>query len=247
MASLYQISDEILSIFNIIEQNDGEMTDELSNLLAVKEDELSKKLNDYVKALQVWKSDIDACKQEEKRIKEVRNKYNNRIEKLKENMLTAVKMFGKEGATNKFIELPTCRIFTRNSKSIEVDEGRINLMIQEFMRYVAELVHQGVLYTGEDVDIAGVVAAINANCIAEYGEDFKPFTIDDFLHIRLDICCTDTIYNYFRHGGDLLTAITKLPTNITHSTTKDQFKFALDANFDISTAKVVNNESINIK
>lgn len=247
MASLYQISDEILSIFNTIEQNDGEITEEQEKFLTIKEEELSDKLNDYVKALQVWKSDIDTCKCEEKRIKEVRGKYDNRIKRLKENMLSAVKMFGKEGKTNKFIELPTCRLYTKISKSVEVDEDRIDILISELTRYIHELVHQGVLYTGEDVDIEGLVCAINANCIAEHGETFKPFTIDDLLHIRLDICTTGTIYDYFRKGENVLKGITKFPTLITNSTSKDNFKFAIETNQNISVAKIVENESIQIK
>ena len=247
MASLYQISDDILSIFNTIEQNDGEITEEQLNQLSIKEEELSDKLNSYVKALQTWKSDIDACKCEEKRIKEVRNKYDNRIKRLKDSMLTAVKMFGKEGKTNKFIELPTCRLYTRNSKSVEIDEDRIDELIFELNRYIHELVNQGILYTGEDVDLEGLVSAINANCIAEYGENFKPYTIDDLLHIRLEICTTGTIYEYFRKGENILKGMTKFPTTITNGTGKDSFKFAIETNANITVAKILENESIQIK
>lgn len=247
MASLYQISDDILSIFNTIEQNDGEITEEQEQLLAVKENELSEKLNDYVKALQVWKSDIDACKCEEKRIKEVRNKYDNRIKQLKASMLNAVQMFGKEGKTNKFIELPTCRLFTRNSKSVEVDEERIDILIIQFDRLIHELVSQDVLYTGEDIDLEGIINVINANCKAEYGETFEPFTIDDLCHIRLSINTTATIYDYFRKGGNVLKGLVKFNSIISNETSKDQFKFAIECNQNISVAKIVENESIQIK
>ena len=40
MSSYYQISNDILDIFNQIEENDGEVTDEQLEQLSIKEDEL---------------------------------------------------------------------------------------------------------------------------------------------------------------------------------------------------------------
>ena len=45
MASLYQISEDILRIFNDVETNDGEITDEQYDALCIKQDELKEKLH----------------------------------------------------------------------------------------------------------------------------------------------------------------------------------------------------------
>ena len=101
MNSLYQISDELLSIFANIEANEGEVTEEELLALEIKQEELNEKLSSYKKAIRCWESDIDACKQEEKRIKAARQVKENRIDKLKDRMLGAVLQFGYEGKANK--------------------------------------------------------------------------------------------------------------------------------------------------
>ena len=82
-------------------------------------------------------------------------------------MLEAVINFGETGKNNKFIELPNVRIFTKNTQSVEINEPRINILIYKFRDLIQELVQQGILYTGEDVDLVGILDSINAQCIAE--------------------------------------------------------------------------------
>ena len=139
MNNLYTISEELLSIFNEIENNDGEVTEEQLEALEITQEQLQEKLTSYKRAIRCWEADIDACKQEEKRIKSARSVKENRINRLKDRMLFAVKQFGydgkpnKEGKTNKFYELSDGRIFTKTTESVEINENRnailINLLI----------------------------------------------------------------------------------------------------------------------
>ena len=127
MQSLYQISDELLSIFNEIESNDGEINEEQLQALEIAQENLQEKLSSYKKAIRCWETDIDACKQEEKRIKAARQVKENRIDKLKDRMLFAIQQFGyegkpnKNGKTNRFYELSDGRIFTKTTESIEIN------------------------------------------------------------------------------------------------------------------------------
>ena len=184
MATLYEISQDIIDIFNTIESNDGEITDEMYNDLCIKQEDLKYKLDGYVKAIKEFEADADLCKKEKQRIADRQNIYKNRVEKLKEALLTAVENFGEEGKS-------TYRVFTRKSKSIEFNEDRIRILINEFNKYVCELYSNGVLYVGEDVDILGILDAINANVKAEQGDTFIPFTMHDLFNIKLNI-----IFNY---------------------------------------------------
>ena len=116
MQSLYEISDELLSIFNEIENNDGEVNEEQLQALEIAQENLQEKLASYKRAIRCWESDINACKEEEKRIKTARQVKENRIDKLKDRMLGAILQFGyegkpnKKGKTNHFYELPDGRI-----------------------------------------------------------------------------------------------------------------------------------------
>ena len=255
MSSLYNIQEELLRIFNNIEENDGEITDEQCNLLEIKQEELKSKLSNYVKAIKSWDGDITSCKIEEQRIANVRKKYDNRIKRLKESMLQAVSMFGEQGKTgNKFIELPTIRLFTKSSNSVELDDVRIKIFISEFERYIRELVSSGIMYTEQDVDLQGILDCINANCIAEHGEEFKRFTLTDLTTIKLEISTTMNIYELFRRGGDALRLYGNNPidTNMINVTGKDDWKNAINnssvANISkVSVASIVTNQSIQMK
>lgn len=253
MSSLYQISEDILRIFNEVEQNDGEITDEQYDALTIKQEELKTKLDAYVKAIKSWEADEKALKEEKKRFNDRQNVFKNRIERLKAAALQAVLNFGEQGKSNMFIELPTCRLFSRASKSVEIDEARVRIFMEEFERYVRELVDAGVLYAGKDVDLQGILDAINANCRATHGEDFEEFTINDLIALKINVSQTASVYDLFKSGRALqLYGNEPIYTHMEVATSKDDWKAIIDSSAIANTsaptmAKVVINQSLQIK
>lgn len=253
MSSLYKISEELFCIFNNIEVAESEITDEQYDALVIKEEELKSKLNDYVKAIRTWEADEKALKEEKKRFGDRQNVFKNRIERLKKAALDAVIAFGEQGRTNKFIELPTYRLSTRSSKSVETDETRINIFMEEFERYIRELVDAGIIYTGTDVDLQGILNAINANVIAQQGESFEPFTLNDLLAIKINISQTASVYDLFK-SGLALNMYGKEPayTKMENVTEKEDWKTIIDSAKVAETsaptmAKIVTTQSLQIK
>lgn len=254
MSSLYNISNDILRIFNEVEQAEGEITDEQYNELYIKQEELKEKLDSYVKAIKVWQVDEQALKDEKKRFNDRQNVYKNRIERLKKAMLEAVNNFGEVGKNNKFIELPTVRIFTRNNTSVEFNEARIEILIEKFRHFIEEVVSADVLYTGEDVDIEGILATINAWCRAEYGDDFSNFTMADLANLELTITTTHTIENYLKNYPYILKHLGKdiFGTKMLNETSKTHIANILNNtnvpdNEAITTAILVNNQNVQFK
>ncbi len=253
MASLYNISNDILRVFNDIEVNDGEITDEQYNDLCIKQEELREKLESYVHAIKSWEVDEKALKDEKKRFNDRQNVLKNRIQRLKDAALQAIVQFGDEGKNNKFIELSNFRLFSRSSQSVEINEERINIFMKEFERYIRELVNAGVLYTGKDVDLQGILDCMNANIRATYGNDFKPYTLNDLIYIKINISQTESLYNLFKSGLALnLYGNEPLYTKMENATTKDDWKTAInnakDTNTSLPTmADIVINQSLQIK
>ena len=253
MSSLYQISEDILRIFDEVEQNDGEITDEQYDSLTIKQEELKTKLDAYVKAIKSWEVDEKALKDEKKRFNDRQSVFKNRIERLKAAALEAVLNFGEHGKSNMFIELPTCRLFSRASKSVEIDEARVRIFMEEFERYVRELVDAGVLYAGKDVDLRGILDAINTNCRATHGEDFEEFTINDLIALKINVSQTASVYDLFKSGRALqLYGNEPIYTHMEVATSKDDWKAVIDSSAIANTsaptmAKVVVNQSLQIK
>lgn len=253
MASLYQISEDLIRIFNNIEEADGEITDEQYESLCIKQDELKTKLDAYVKAIKSWEVDEKALKDEKKRFNDRQNVFKNRIERLKAAALQAVLTFGEHGKTNMFIELPNFRLFSRASQSVEVDETRVHIFMEEFKRYVRELVDADVLYSGKDVDLQGILDAINANIRATQGEDFEPFTLNDLITIKINISQTASVYDLFKSGLALnLYGKEPIYTHMENVTSKDDWKTIIDFSKVAGTstptmAKIIINQSLQIK
>lgn len=252
MASLYQISKDILDIFVEIE-NQEEVTDNQYELLCIKEEELKSKLDSYVKAIKTFEADEKALKDEKKRFNDRQTILKNRIDRLKKAALNAVLEFGQQGKSNMYIELPTFRLSSRTTSSVEIDENRINIFIEEFERYVRELVDAGILYAGKDVDLQGILDCINANVRANYGEDFEPFTINDLIAIKINVNQTASVYDLFKSGLALnLYGKEPINTKMENVTTKDDWKTIIECANTTNTsqptmAKIVTNQSLQIK
>lgn len=254
MASLYNISNDILNVFADIEVNEGEVTEEQISALAIKQEELRDKLDSYVKAVKEFQSNADFCKKEKQAINNRQNVYKNRVERLKQAMLDAVVQFGNEGKTNKFIDLPTCKIFTKQSTSIQVDEERVRILIEHLNKFIYELVTTGAFYGGEDVDLQGIIDSINANVIAEQGEDFKPYTFNDLIYLDVEVITRSNIYDLFRYGKEVLVgfAVNYLKSSIESKINTDVIKEGINITTEknlpeITIAKKVINQSIQIR
>lgn len=254
MASLYNISSEILRIFENVENNEGEITDEEYNSLVIKQEELKTKLDCYVKAVKEFNASAAFCKTEKKSIDDRKKIYENRVLRLKKAMLDAVNNFGELGKNNKFIELESCRLYTKASTAVNVDEDRVNLFMTHFEKFLREIVNGDVLYTGEDVDLQGILDVINTNIKAEQGYGFVPFTLNDLTTFKIGIKSTATIYELFRSHKDAILEYAHNPftSEISNETAKEDWKTIITVADEQGTAKptmaeLVKNESLIIK
>lgn len=254
MASLYNISSEILRIFENVENNEGEITDEEYNSLVIKQEELKTKLDCYVKAVKEFNASAAFCKTEKKSIDDRKKVYENRVLRLKKAMLDAVNNFGELGKNNKFIELESCRLYTKASTAVNVDEDRVNLFMTHFEKFLREVVNGDVLYTGEDVDLQGILDVINTNIKAEQECGFVPFTLNDLTTFKIGIKSTATIYELFRSHKDAILEYAHNPftSEISNETSKEDWKTIITVADEQGTAKptmaeLVKNESLIIK
>ena len=254
MASLYQIQEDILRIFDEAESCEGEITDEQYNALCIKQEELKTKLDAYVKAIKSWEVDEKALKEEKQKLNNRQTVYKNRVQRLKQAALQAVLNFGEHGKSNMFVELQSCRLFTRSSESVVMNEDRAKLLQDLVTNFVYEIESNGVACYGSDVDLEGILASINANGKAELGDDFVPFTIADLYRLKFTVSQTASIADLFRRGcafqmiGNEFTY-----TNVEHSIDVNEAKTYIKSSKEhkelpeVTIADVVVNQSLQIK
>ena len=123
MKTLFDIKNEYLDIINQVEEMEGEITPELSEQLAINEEQLQTKSISYVAVIRQREALNELVSNEIKRLQAIKKRNDMLIYNLENRLLDAVKTFGNfESGLTKF--------GTRKSESIEVED--VNLLPTEF-------------------------------------------------------------------------------------------------------------------
>ena len=246
--SLFNIEQNLVDIFAEIEDNGGEITPELEEQLQILENNFAEKLSSYVKVINKYKSDVDACKKEKSRIDAIKKTKENVIERLSKVMLYAVENFGDTGKSgNKVVDLPTCKLYTKQSTSYDYNLDMINQILECFVDWLAGLWNNDMTdptaadgFTGEVV-----TNVINRFYKSKFPEDAAKlkeqygelFTESDLENIIIKVEGSfpltaiakaenwDFMNTYLNHQSDSLT-----PTNISATPNKDMIKAMLKNN-----------------
>lgn len=127
--NIYQIQEEILSVYAEIEANDGEITPELEEKLAISQDEFKDKVKDYTSLIKHLEANMKECTEETKRLKEYYEKKEKLRDNLKKVVIKAINDFGdtkKSGV--KYIDYGTGEVSVRKSTAVDVNEGLVDFI-----------------------------------------------------------------------------------------------------------------------
>lgn len=123
--SLYDINEEQRMLIMEIEAMEGELTEEMQEKLALNESNLKQKSIAYLTVISTKDAMNDLIDNEVKRLQAMKKRNNNIVDRLKDNLLSAVKTFGN-------FEVGLTSFGTRKSTSVEVDEDMVNSLPKEY-------------------------------------------------------------------------------------------------------------------
>ena len=124
--NIWQIQQDLLAIFDELEENGGELTEELEEKLAISKENFRTKVEGYVNVIKQVKSDIAAIDQESKRLAELKKSKNAVIERLTKVLVPAIQNFGdvsKFGSA--FVDYGTGKVSIRNTQKLELDDDKL--------------------------------------------------------------------------------------------------------------------------
>lgn len=255
--SLYQISQELDSIFTAIEDNGGEITEELAKELEINETNLKEKVDAYCQAIAMYNSSITCCKDEKSRINSIQNTKKNIVEKLKSTLLETVNKYGYDGkSNNKIIDLDTHKLYTKNTYTFAEDSNRTELLITTILSYIEELAANGIFESGQNINMEGFINSINAVAFAKLQEgntpveEWVPFTVEDLKVVNLSAGFKVNIFDILESYGDLANAIAKHPMlfkDVEKSIDVDTVKFLDTLEKPVTVAYPVTKQSLIIK
>ena len=189
MASIYNIQQDLLDIFNQIEENDGEITPELEEQLSISQDEFKDKIRSYTCVIHQLECDLGAIKDEKARLDAIKKSKEKTIERLKQIMIEAIQLFGntsKSGA--KFIDYGTGKVSLRKSESIELEDDKLKVFTNRFISYFNWLRYQNT-FDQTEFDCKEITDYCNQAHGNDFDEDaiLPDFTEDDMAKIQADL------------------------------------------------------------
>ena len=113
--TIFEIGNEYQNIISLIEQNNGEMSDDLHEAYINSRDELNNKAKAYIYVIRNKENLISNIDAEIDRLKEMKKRTENEIDRIKNYLSMAVDTFGN-------FETGLHKISNRISKSVEVTD-----------------------------------------------------------------------------------------------------------------------------
>lgn len=131
MASLYDLQGTMFQIEQELDDNGGELTDELATLLTDTELSIKQKADGYRAVMAKFGDKADAIDKEIKRLQSLKKTAVNAEKRLKEYILGVMGIYGL-----KKIEGDLCTMTRSTSKSLDVNE---ELLLSQYAEKIAEL------------------------------------------------------------------------------------------------------------
>lgn len=128
--TIYDIADDYITVIAEIENNEGELTEDMEKKLQIAEDELEEKLRAYRSVIKQNESFVDYNKDEIKRLRDRNKSFDNTKERLCKYIIPALHMFGKQTASGNFsVKYPDFSVSTRLSESVSINPDKVQTLL----------------------------------------------------------------------------------------------------------------------
>jgi hypothetical protein len=149
--NLFNINEDMFRLHLQIEENGGELTQELEEQLTITEHDRESKCEGYVSVIRQLKSKSQLIKDEAKRLLDAARTYDKSVERLEDNLLSSIVQLGN-------IKTNFVSISTRRNKSVEIaDDAEIPLQYQRVKIEANKTAIKEALESGIDVPGATIV------------------------------------------------------------------------------------------
>lgn len=254
--NIWQIQQDLLSIFDELEENGGELTEELESQLSISQEDFRSKVESYTNVIKSVKADIAAIDEETKRLAALKKSKTALIDRLSKVIINAVEMFGETTKSGgKFFDYGTGKVSVRNSQKVVLDDNKIEAISGELCRAMACEAMMGNASTREDFTYEDIIQRCKNH--TEYNpidggiiDSPQEITKEDIQNTVVEITFKEHVQDLMKGDGfNLLkqlfmynTAVSMIP-----KIDKTQLKNEMKDTADITIGEIVNNQTLVIK
>lgn len=241
--NIFEIQKELVDIFNELEENGGELTDELADKLNVTQDNFKTKVKSYVDAMKSLDSDMNCIDTEIKRLQTLKKSKKSTYERLERICIAAVEAFGDVTSKGiKYFDYGTGKIQIRNSEKVNVNDELCDIVASELNRAFAFEAMLGDASVREGFTIEDITERVKAHGI--------DITANDLNNLNLSIKFNDVVSDLL--SGDLYKSMVKLIHDypimkIEPSIDKTMIKKELKDGNNLTFANIIPNQMLTIK
>lgn len=253
MKSLFEIQNNLQSLFAAIEENEGELTSEMEEQLIITEDDLKNKIAAYCNVVKMFDADVKAIKEEKDRLTALQKAKEKTIDRLKSAMVVAVEHFGDTNKSGvKFIDYGTGICSLRKSEAVDVDTLALNDYVTQFTNYFDNMARSSDVFL-ETLDKTDLLKVCNTPVDENAEDDGKIIPIESVdaeikFKVNLgDIINKRQIFDMFKSvlKNNMLFGVTNM--SVTPSVDKKQIKEQIKTGFSYEYAHIVQNQNIQIR
>lgn len=185
MSNIFNIKQELLTIFDELEENGGELTPELEEQLNITQEEFRDKIKSYSNAVKMLENDIVDIKAEKTRLNDLQKSKEKTIERLKKIMIDAVELFGDTNKSgSKYLDYGTGKVFIKNTQVVEVEEDITDRFVNRFLTCLRWYQQNNQLDT---ITSSDVLEYCNSKSPNEEDEEITTLSEEDIAQIKADI------------------------------------------------------------
>lgn len=251
--SIFKIDKEVYALYYEIEEAGGEITPEIEEELELNGQEMTNKVKGITNYINKLKADLLVIKSETDRLAKLKKSKENTIKGLTNIVLFAIKKYGKEDKSGKkWIDWGTGKVSIRKSESVEVDDKKIENLIDVLKTTVVNGIYTNTLHQSSSIDSQSLLDAAIHNAQIEGDITNSEVEVEDMDDIIVNVTIPVTMANLLQGDGYSLLVnmgnVAKDGWSFKPSVDKRAMKVKLtDEGCTSNIAKVVENDNLTIK
>lgn len=251
--SIFDIDRELYALYDEIEEAGGEITPEIEEKLELNGQEMTNKVRSITNYINKLKADLLAIKSETDRLVKLKKSKENTITGLTNLILFAIKNYGTEDKKGKkWIDWGTGRVGVRKSVSVELDDKKIENLVDVLKTTVVNGIYTNTLHQSSSIDSQSLLDAAIHNAQIEGDITNSEVEVEDMDDIIVNVTIPVTMAKLLYGDGYSLLAnmgdVAKDGWSFKPSVDKKAMKVKLtEEGCTSNIAKVVENDNLTIK
>lgn len=248
MATLFDLMDNLRKTINVIEENEGEVTEETAKEFAICSENFKEKCKHYHQMIRLLNNDLSLIKEESERLAKLKKIKEKSIEFLNTNLVKAIEEFGNtDKGGKKFLDYGDSVLSVKETKSVKENNDLIKNIVNQYMIDVKYFQETNQFSENDNFDISDFIDETKAKL--NLPEDMN-LTESDLYDIKVTTNIETTLGDLLKGKGyDLVSNIARLkfPYSFNGKLSKSEIKSKLTIDGDTLLAKIVTNKKAIIK